>query len=71
MVDHATGTFEITQIKDKTAETVALALDRTWFSRYPRPVRCIYDNGSKLTSKEFTELLDSYEDTHNSEEFTS
>lgn len=60
MVDHATGIFEITQIKDKTAETVALALDRTWFSRYPRPVRCIYDNGSEFTSKEFTELLDSY-----------
>ena len=38
----------------------ALALDRTWFCRYPRPLRCIHDNGKEFTGQEFQEMLQSY-----------
>ena len=60
MCDPATGWFEIAEITNKSAETAALTLDRIWFSRYPRPERCIYDNGSEFLGIEFQEMLESY-----------
>ena len=35
MIDPATGWFEIKQIKNKEAHTVAEAVEQTWLSRYP------------------------------------
>jgi hypothetical protein len=58
--DPATGWFEVAEIKDKTAEATAKILDQTWFCRYPRPKRCISDNGNEFLGKEFQELLQSY-----------
>jgi hypothetical protein len=58
--DPATGWFEIAEIHDKRAETAAIVLDRTWFARYPRPKRCIFDNGSEFLGREFQDLLNSY-----------
>jgi hypothetical protein len=60
MCDPATGWFEVAEIKDKTAEATAKILDQTWFCRYPRPKRCISDNGNEFLGKEFQELLQSY-----------
>jgi hypothetical protein len=34
--------------------------DNQWLCRYPRPYKCIYDQGSAFTSNEFQELLSSY-----------
>ncbi len=60
MCDPATGWFEVAEIKDKTSEGTAKILDQTWFCRYPRPKRCISDNGNEFLGKEFQELLQSY-----------
>ncbi len=61
MCDPATGWFEIVEIPNKKSVTCALLLDRTWFSRYPRPKRCIFDNGSEFLGKDFQEMLESYD----------
>jgi Integrase zinc binding domain len=51
--DPATGWFEGAKIKDKTSEGTAKILDQTWFCCYPRPKRCISDNGNEFLGKEF------------------
>jgi len=61
MVDPAIGWFEIIVLPHgHTGEQVAFALDRTWFSRYPRPQICRFDNSREFISVEFQELLESY-----------
>ena len=61
MADPATGWFEIIELPHgHTGEQVALALDRPWSSRYPRPQICRFDNGREFVSAEFQELLESY-----------
>jgi hypothetical protein len=60
MIDPATSWFEIKEIPNKTAETVALLVDREWFCRYPRPTYCTFDQGGEFTGHEFQELLHSY-----------
>jgi Integrase zinc binding domain len=49
----ATGWFEVAEIRKKTSEGTAKILDQTWFCRYPRPKRCISDNGNEFLGKEF------------------
>ena len=56
----STGWFEIIEIPNKSALTTAKKLDQTWFCRYPRPERCIFDNGNEFLGKEFQEMLESY-----------
>jgi hypothetical protein len=60
MCDPATGWFEVAEIKDKTSKGTAKILDQTWFCHYPRPKRCISDNGNEFLGKESQELLQSY-----------
>lgn len=60
MCDPCTGWFEIMELNPKTAENAAYVLDRQWFCRYPRPHRCIFDNGREFLGREFQELLESY-----------
>ena len=52
MVDPATGWFEIVEIPDKRAVTTATLFDRTWLSRYPRPLKVIFDNGNEFLGQE-------------------
>lgn len=60
MIDPATSWFEAVEIPDTTSKVVSLAVDRTWFCRYPRPEKIIYDKGHEFTAKEFQELFQSY-----------
>ena len=60
MADPATGWFEIFEIPDRGAETTALVFGRQWLSRYPRPKRCIFDNGNEFLGNEFQEMLKSF-----------
>lgn len=63
MIDPATRWFEAKEIlqDDVDGEWVALQLDSVWFCRYPRPRRCIYDNGNEFVGTEFQELLQSFD----------
>jgi transposase InsO family protein len=60
IIDPVTYWVEVVEIKNKTAEEVALQFDRTWLSRYPRPNFCIFDKGSEFIGKEFQEMLESF-----------
>jgi hypothetical protein len=60
IIDPATSWIELHAVPDQSALTAATTLDNQWLSRYPRPARCIFDQGSAFTSQEFQELLSSY-----------
>ena len=60
IIDPATSWLELVALSDKSALTVARAFDQHWLSRYPRPLECVHDNGSKFVGYEFQELLQSY-----------
>ena len=60
MIDVRTRWFEIIHVKWKDAKLVALNFDWVWLSRYPCPVRCLHDNGTKFLGAKFQELLTSY-----------
>ena len=55
MIDPATGWFEVKQIKDKQAITVANIVEHTWLSRYPWPTQITYDCGTEFLA-EFAEM---------------
>lgn len=48
------------EIRDTTSKPVAVKFDQTYLCRYPRPLRCVHDNGKEFVGKEFQELLSSY-----------
>ena len=48
-VDKITGKIvETKEIFDKTSAQIANLVNRSWFSRYPRPRHVVYDNGSEF-----------------------
>ncbi len=72
MIDPVTGWFEIVEVPnyivedvenkttretvDKTSARISRLFDQVWLSRYPRPRRVIFDNGSEF-KKDFVPLL--------------
>ena len=58
-IDPATGWFEVQAIGDKKSDTMASTLDTVWFSRYPRPSRIIFDNGTEF-KKDFRHIFENY-----------
>ena len=44
---------------DKTSARISLLVNKIWFSRYPRPVECVFDNGSEFKLY-FIHLLETY-----------
>ncbi|GMF47594.1 unnamed protein product [Phytophthora fragariaefolia] len=59
IIDTSTRLLEIAAMIDRKSAEAARIVDQRWLNRYPRPERCIYDQGSEFAA-EFTELLDSY-----------
>jgi hypothetical protein len=43
MIDPATGWFEMREIPNKEAITIANLIEQTWFTRYPWPSQVIFD----------------------------
>ena len=60
IIDPATSWIELHALPNLTATTTCTVFDNQWLCRYPRPYKCIYDQGSAFTSKDFQELLSSY-----------
>lgn len=56
-IDPVTNLVELIRIDNKTAAHVSQQFENCWLSRYPRPNRCIHDNGGEFTGWEFQELL--------------
>ena len=47
MIDPATGWFEVKEIGDRKAATVAAAFNDAWLTRYPCPKQIGFDNGGE------------------------
>jgi hypothetical protein len=56
MIDPATGWFEMRQIPNKEAVTIANLVEQTWLSRYPWPTQVIFDRGSEFMG-EFARMV--------------
>ena len=56
MIDPATSWFEMKQIPNKLATTVAQAVEQTWLCRYPWPKKITYDKGSEFMA-EFGKMI--------------
>ena len=52
--------MEAIRIKDKTSEHIAEQFANCWLARYPRPLKCIHDNGGEFIGWNFQELLTRY-----------
>jgi transposase InsO family protein len=52
-IDTATGMAELTRINNRTSSHVSLKFENEYLSRYPRPLRCIHDNGPEFLGPEF------------------
>jgi transposase InsO family protein len=60
IIDPATSWVELFPLPNLSSATTCMAFDTQWLCRYPRPYKCIYDQGSTFTSQDFQELLSSY-----------
>ncbi|CAJ1960529.1 unnamed protein product [Cylindrotheca closterium] len=56
-IDPVTNLTELAFIKNKTATHVASVFEMLWLSRYPRPYKCIHDQGGKLIGEAFQAKL--------------
>jgi len=56
MIDHATGCFEVFEIREKTANVIANWLEIHWLSRHPWPTEIAVDKGTEFAA-EVSELL--------------
>jgi transposase InsO family protein len=57
MIDPATGWFEMKQLENKEAITVANIVETTWLSQYPWPTIINYDRGTEFMA-EFATMVE-------------
>ena len=57
MIDPVSGWFEVVRYNDKRAITIANLVENMWLSRYPRPIKITYDQGSEFIGHEFRKSL--------------
>ena len=57
MIDPATSWFEMKQIPNKEAHTVAQAVEQAWLTRYPWPKKITFDKGSEFKA-EFAAMIE-------------
>ena len=56
-IDPVSNVVEAIRLRNKTSEHVAEQFANCWLSRYPRPIKCIHDNGGEFLGWNFQELL--------------
>eukprot|EP00957_Ditylum_brightwellii_P203516 15334982-Ditylum_brightwellii.AAC.1 len=56
-IDLVSNLAEIVRFDNKTAEHVAQKFENSWLARYPRPVKCIHDNGGEFIGGAFQQML--------------
>ncbi len=57
IIDMVTNLVELVQIENKTSADIAQLFNNAWLARYPRPQRCIHDQGGEFTGWPFQALL--------------
>jgi hypothetical protein len=58
IIDLVTNLVELVRINSKKSRDVTFAFVNTWLARYPKPVSCIYDQGTEFTGYEFQDMLE-------------
>ena len=56
-IDPVTNLTEIAAIENKTAAHVFNVFEHAWLQRYPKPFRCIHDQGGEFIGEEFQRKL--------------
>ena len=56
-IDPVTNLIEINKVVGKTSAEIAHVFETNWLARYPRPLRCIHDQGPEFVGHEFQSLL--------------
>ena len=56
-IDPVSNIVKAIQIQNKTSEHIAEQFSNCWLLRYPRPSKCIHDNGGEFLGWNFQELL--------------
>ena len=51
MIDPATGWFEMREIPNKRADTIANIVEQAWLTWYPWPTQVISDRGSEFMAE--------------------
>jgi transposase InsO family protein len=57
IIDTVTTMAELIRIDNKTSQQAMMKFENEWLSRYPRPVRCIYDQGPEFMGAAFQTML--------------
>ena len=47
-IDPATGWFALTKIPGKSSQSISQIFNGTWFTRYPRPQKILFDNKNEF-----------------------
>jgi len=58
MIDPVTNLCELVRINNRSDEHIAEQFANTWLARYPRPNRCVHDNGNEFKGRTFQVLLE-------------
>ena len=56
-IDPVTNLTELFPVENKTAAHVASIFEELWLARYPKPYKCIHDQGGEFIGQEFQEKL--------------
>ena len=56
-IDPVTNLVEIIRVNNRTSQHIAEQFENCWLARYPRPNRCVHDNGGEFIGAEFQMLL--------------
>jgi len=57
MIDPARSWFEIKELKDKEAISIANFVEQTWLTRYPWPTELIFDRGTEFMGQ-FAKMIE-------------
>jgi transposase InsO family protein len=57
-IDTVTNLAEVVRIENKSSAYIAMRFENEWLSRYPRPMRCIHDNGPEFMGAPFMRMLE-------------
>lgn len=56
-IDPVSNLVEVQRIENKSATHVAMIFENLWVARYPKPERCVHDNGGEFIGAGFLRVL--------------
>ena len=57
VIDTVTNLVKLVCLGNKTAANVAQLFENAWLAHYPKPMRCIHDQGGEFTGYSFQSML--------------